>query len=264
MNDLMFKNVIVEIVVLNGVPYFNPYHVGVCLGLSNSTVRDHIANMNSKQVVKLTNSKVDNIDFRKLHNTGENFLTESGVYKLIFKSNKEQAEEFQNWVTDDVLPMIRQTGVYISEKERLQLKLFSDDKGVVVDAHKKLIQLETKPLLEQLEEQAPEVAFAKAIGKSSTLISVAELSNLMSQNGVEIGRNRLFEWLRANGYLVKQKGPRRNLPTQRAIDLGILKMIEDPAKDYHGNPVINKMTMVTPKGQQYFLNKFLSEEKKGA
>ena len=260
----MFKNVIVEIVVLNGVPYFNPYHVGVCLGLSNSTVRDHIANMNSKQVVKLTNSKVDNIDFRKLHNTGENFLTESGVYKLIFKSNKEQAEEFQNWVTDDVLPMIRQTGVYISEKERLQLKLFSDDKGVVVDAHKKLIQLETKPLLEQLEEQAPEVAFAKAIGKSSTLISVAELSNLMSQNGVEIGRNRLFEWLRANGYLVKQKGPRRNLPTQRAIDLGILKMIEDPAKDYHGNPVINKMTMVTPKGQQYFLNKFLSEEKKGA
>ena len=264
MNDLMFKNVVVEMIVLNGVPYFNPYHVGVCLGLSNSTVRDHIANMNSKQVVKLTNSIVDNTDFRKLHNTGENFLTESGVYKLIFKSNKEQAEEFQNWVTDDVLPMIRQTGVYISEKERLQLKLFSDDKGVVVDAHKKLIQLETKPLLEQLEEQAPDVAFAKAIGKSSTLISVAELSNLMSQNGVEMGRNRLFDWLRVNGYLVKQKGPRRNLPTQRAIDLGVLKMIEDPAKDYHGNPVINKTTMVTPKGQQYFLNKFLLEEKKGA
>ncbi|MCU7200801.1 phage antirepressor KilAC domain-containing protein [Turicibacter sanguinis] len=264
MNDLMFKNVVVEMIVLNGVPYFNPYHVGVCLGLSNSTVRDHIANMNSKQVVKLTNSIVDNTDFRKLHNTGENFLTESGVYKLIFKSNKEQAEEFQNWVTDDVLPMIRQTGVYISEKERLQLKLFSDDKGVVVDAHKKLIQLETKPLLEQLEEQAPDVAFAKAIGKSSTLISIAELSNLMSQNGVEMGRNRLFEWLRVHGYLVKQKGPRRNLPTQRAIDLGILKMIEDPAKDYHGNPVINKTTMVTPKGQRYFLNKFLLEEKKGA
>ncbi|WP_317327155.1 phage antirepressor KilAC domain-containing protein, partial [Turicibacter sanguinis] len=100
--------------------------------------------------------------------------------------------------------------------------------------------------------------------KSSTLISVAELSNLMSQNGVEMGRNRLFDWLRVNGYLVKQKGPRRNLPTQRAIDLGILKMVEDPAKDYHGNPVINKTTMVTPKGQQYFLNKFLLAEKKGA
>lgn len=264
MNNLMFKNVVVEMIVLNGIPYFNPYHVGVCLGLSASTVRDYVANMNDRQVRKLKNSDVENTDIRKLNNAGENFLTESGVYKLIFKSNKEQAEEFQNWVTDDVLPMIRQTGSYISEKERLQLKLFSDDKGIVVDAHKKLIQLETKPLLERLEEQAPDVAFAKAIGKSSTLISVAELSNLMSQNGVEMGRNRLFEWLRVNGYLVKQKGPRRNLPTQRAIDLGILKMIEDPAKDYHGNPVINKTTMVTPKGQQYFLNKFLLAEKKGA
>ena len=264
MNELMFKNVVVEMIVLNGVPYFNPYHVGICLGLSNSTVRDYVSQMNDRQVRKFKNSDVENTDIRKLNNAGENFLTESGVYKLIFKSNKEQAEEFQNWVTDDVLPMIRQTGSYISEKERLQLKLFSDDKGIVVDAHKKLIQLETKPLLELLEEQAPHVAFAKAIGKSSTLISIAELSNLMSQNGVEMGRNRLFEWLRVHGYLVKQKGPRRNLPTQRAIDLGILKMIEDPAKDYHGNPVINKMTMVTPKGQQYFLNKFLLEEKKGA
>lgn len=264
MNELMFKNVVVEMIVLNGVPYFNPYHVGICLGLSNSTVRDYVSQMNDRQVRKFKNSDVENTDIRKLNNAGENFLTESGVYKLIFKSNKEQAEEFQNWVTDDVLPMIRQTGSYISEKERLQLKLFSDDKGIVVDAHKKLIQLETKPLLERLEEQAPHVAFAKAIGKSSTLISIAELSNLMSQNGVEMGRNRLFEWLRVHRYLVKQKGPRRNLPTQRAIDLGILKMIEDPAKDYHGNPVINKMTMVTPKGQQYFLNKFLLEEKKGA
>ena len=238
MKNLMFKNIMVEMVVLNGIPYFNPYHVGVCLGLGESAVRMALSKMTHKQVVKLTNSAVKDIDIRKLNNAGENFLTESGVYKLIFKSNKEQAEEFQ--------------------------KLFSDDKGIVVDAHKKLIQLETKPLLEQLEEQAPDVAFAKAIGKSSTLISVAELSNLMSQNGVEMGRNRLFDWLRVNGYLVKQKGPRRNLPTQRAIDLGILKMIEDPAKDYHGNPVINKMTMVTPKGQQYFLNKFLLAEKKGA
>ena len=264
MKNLMFKNVVVEMVVLNGIPYFNPYHVGICLGLGESAVRMALSKMTHKQVVKLKNSDVKDIDIRKLNNAGENFVTESGVYKLIFKSNKEQAEEFQNWVTDDVLPMIRQTGVYISEKERLQLKLFSDDKGIVVDAYKKLIQLETKPLLEQLEEQAPDVAFAKAIGKSSTLISVAELSNLMSQNGVEMGRNRLFDWLRVNGYLVKQKGPRRNLSTQRAIDLGILKMVEDPAKDYHGNPVINKTTMVTPKGQQYFLNKFLLAEKKGA
>ena len=118
--NLMFKNVVVEMVVLNGIPYFNPYHVGICLGLGESAVRMALSKMTHKQVVKLKNSDVKDIDIRKLNNAGENFVTESGVYKLIFKSNKEQAEEFQNWVTDDVLPMIRQTGVYISEKERLQ------------------------------------------------------------------------------------------------------------------------------------------------
>lgn len=264
MNNLMFKNVMVEMVVLNGIPYFNPYHVGVCLGLGESAVRMALSKMTHKQVVKLTNSDVKDIDIRKLNNAGENFLTESGVYKLIFKSNKEQAEQFQNWVTDDVLPMIRQTGSYIGEKERLQLKLFSEDKEVVVDAHKKLIQLETKPLLEQLEDQASDVAFARAIGECSTLISIAELANLISQNGIEMGRNRLFEWLRGNGYLVKQKGERRNLPTQKSTELGVLKMIERPYDHPSGEKLIRKMSMVTPKGQQYFLNKFLLEEKKGA
>lgn len=70
--------------------------------------------MNDKQVIKLTNSKIGIADFRKLHNTGENFLTESGVYKLIFKSRKQEAEKFQDWVTDEVLPNIRKTGGYIT------------------------------------------------------------------------------------------------------------------------------------------------------
>lgn len=150
-----------------------------------------------------------------------------------------------------------------NEKASLLLAIYEGGQ-LGVSASKQLVKIETKELQEQIEEQAPKVAFAEAVGKSSTLISIAELSNLISQNGVDMGRNRLFEWLRTNGYLVKQKGPRRNLPTQRSIDLGVLKMIEDPANDYHGNPVINKTTMVTPKGQQYFLNKFLLKEKKGA
>lgn len=149
------------------------------------------------------------------------------------------------------------------EKASLLLAIYEGGQ-LGVSASKQLVKIETKGLQEQIEEQAPKVAFAEAVGECSTLISIAELATLISQNGVDIGRNRLFDWLRANGYLVKQNGPRRNLPTQRAIDLGVLKMIEDPAKDYHGNPVINKVTMVTPKGQQYFLKKFLFEHKKGA
>lgn len=111
MNNLMiFENKPVEVFEWNGQVLFNHKHVGECLGIKN--VNDNIRNMNEKQVVKLTNSKIGKSDFRKLHNTGENFLTESGVYKLIFKSKKKEAERFQDWVTDEVLPQIRRTGSY--------------------------------------------------------------------------------------------------------------------------------------------------------
>lgn len=113
MNDLMiFEGNQVEIFEFEGKVLFNPRHVGNCLGLTESAIKMAISEMNEKQVIKLTNSKVNTTDFRKLHNTGENFLTESGVYKLIFKSRKEAAERFQDWVTDEVLPTIRQTGEY--------------------------------------------------------------------------------------------------------------------------------------------------------
>jgi Prophage antirepressor len=113
MNNLMiFENKPVEIFEFNGQVLFNPYHCGECLDLSPEGVRKAITRMNEKQVIKLTNSKVTDSNFRKLHNTGENFLTESGVYKLIFKSKKAEAEKFQDWVTDEVLPSIRKTGSY--------------------------------------------------------------------------------------------------------------------------------------------------------
>lgn len=107
---MMFEGKQVEVFEFQGKVLFNPKHVAECLGIKN--VNDNISKMNEKQVVKLTNSIIGETDFRKLHNTGENFLTESGVYKLIFKSHKEEAERFQDWVTDVVLPSIRKTGTY--------------------------------------------------------------------------------------------------------------------------------------------------------
>lgn len=120
---MVFENHEVEIFELNGKVLFNPRHVGECLDLTDSAVRMAIAEMNEKQVVKLTNESIVNtIDFRKLHNTGENFLTESGVYKLIFKSRKPEAEKFQDWVTDEVLPSIRKTGGYGAENDLLHFQ----------------------------------------------------------------------------------------------------------------------------------------------
>ncbi|EGT4252312.1 TPA: toxin Bro [Clostridioides difficile] len=131
---MMFEEKKVEVLEYNGQVLFNPYDCGRCLELSDSAIRNHLSKMNDTQAVLLKNSNVLDKDFRKLHNTGEKFLTESGVYKLIFKSKKEEAERFQDWISDEVLPAIRQTGAYItnnadpdklrekaSEIEKLQL-----------------------------------------------------------------------------------------------------------------------------------------------
>ena len=108
----------VEIFEYKGEILFNPKDVAKCLDISVITVRDHIRRFNENQVIKLTNKNILEVgltNFRKLNNAGENFLKEAGVYKLIFKSRKPDAEKFQDWVTDEVLPQIRKTGGYIDE-----------------------------------------------------------------------------------------------------------------------------------------------------
>ena len=128
MNELMiFEGHEVEVFEFNGQVLFNPYHVGECLEISPEGVRKAITRMNDKQVVKLTNSAVSKADsrisdvtksnIRKLNNAGENFLTESGVYKLVFKSHKPNAEKFTNWIADEVLPTLRKTGSYEMPKQ---------------------------------------------------------------------------------------------------------------------------------------------------
>jgi len=119
MHELMiFEGHEVEVFELNGAVLFNPYHVGECLEMAPGTVKDHMSKMNKKQVVKVKNSDVGLTNFRKLNNAGENFLTESGVYKLVFKSRKPNAEVFTDWVTDEVLPTLRETGSYEMPKAK--------------------------------------------------------------------------------------------------------------------------------------------------
>lgn len=150
MNNLMiFENKPVEVFELEGQVLFNPYHVGECLELKESAVRMAISKMNEKQVIKLTNLDVKEIDIRKLNNAGENFLTESGVYKLIFKSKKKEAENFQDWVTDEVLPQIRKTGFYQSEQKVIEglngmvenLKKTIDDNKETIKEYKSMCKI---------------------------------------------------------------------------------------------------------------------------
>lgn len=137
MNELMiFEGHEVEVIELNGEVLFNPYHVGACLELAESSVRNYLANMNGKQAIKVKNSDVRDKDIRKLNNAGEKFLTESGVYKLVFKSHKPNAEKFTDWIADEVLPSIRKTGSYsqneksVIEQATYVLRFVADDMKV--------------------------------------------------------------------------------------------------------------------------------------
>ena len=137
MNDLMiFEGNEVEVFEFDGQVLFNPYHVGACLEIGENGVKAAVSKMNDKQVVKLTNSKVAKYNFRKLHNTGENFITESGVYKLVFKSHKPNAEKFTDWVADEVLPALRQTGHYEMKKQRTTKNVHTESLSAVNNAVK--------------------------------------------------------------------------------------------------------------------------------
>lgn len=137
MNDLMvFEGHEVEVFDFEGQILFNPYHVGKCLELAESSVRNYLAKMNSKQAVLLKNSDVQNRDIRKLNNAGEKLLTESGVYKLVFKSHKPNAEKFTDWIADEVLPALRKTGHYEMQKQRTIKKVHTESLSAVNNAVK--------------------------------------------------------------------------------------------------------------------------------
>lgn len=106
----------------------------------------------------------------------------------------------------------------------------------------------------------PKAIFADAVSVSETSILVGELAKLLKQNGVEIGQNRLFAWLRQNGYLISRKGTDYNMPTQKSMNLGLFKIKETSIQHSDGHVTVNKTPKVTGKGQQYFINKFLAEK----
>ncbi|WP_195264067.1 phage antirepressor KilAC domain-containing protein [Clostridium sp. 1001275B_160808_H3] len=256
MNNLMvFENHNVEVFEWDGQILFNTKHVAECLDIAD--VNSSIRAFNGKQVKKLKNSDVHDMHIRKLNNAGENFLTESGVYKLIFKSKKKEAEKFQDWVTDEVLPTIRNNGAYMTENT-LEKALTSPDFLIQLATSLKEEQEKRRLLEEEKKVNAPKVIFADAVSTSSSSILVGELAKLLKQNGVDTGQNKLFSWLRNNGYLIKRKGTDYNMPTQRAMDQGLFEIKETPIVHSDGHITVSKTTKVTGKGQQYFINKFIN------
>jgi len=122
-------------------------------------------------------------------------------------------------------------------------------------ADRKIIDLQ-----ERIQLDKPKVIFADAVAASHTSILIGELSKLINQNGIKIGQNRLFEWLRENGYLIKRKGTDFNMPTQYSMELGLLEIKERTINNADGSIRTTKTPKVTGKGQQYFINKFVKND----
>lgn len=186
-------------------------------------------------------------------------ISEAGLYKLIFKSDMPNAEEFSDWVSEDVLPSIRKHGAYMTPAA-IERALLNPDTVIGLATELKQERAARMNLEGENTRLRPKALFADAVSASDTTILVGDLAKLLRQNGVEIGANRLFKWLRRNGYLIRREGADYNSPTQKAVDQGLFKIKESTHINGDGNPIVTKTPRVTGKGQRYFLDKFLAPE----
>ncbi len=186
------------------------------------------------------------------------FIPEAMVYKLAFKAGNSTAEKFQDWLAMEVLPAIRKHGIYATDNV-IEQTLKDPDYIITVLTEYKKEKEQNLLLQQQVEVDKPKVLFADSVAGSDNSILVGELAKILKQNGVDIGQNRLFKWLRNNGYLIKKSGESYNLPTQKSMDLKILEIKKRIINNPDGSSKVSRTPKVTGKGQQYFVNKFLGE-----
>jgi len=191
------------------------------------------------------------------------YVNESGMYALVLGSKLQSAKEFKRWLTKDVLPSIRKHGIYATETT-IDSIIADPDNGIKLltalkeeRQQRKLAEDKVALLEEVTRVQAPKVVFADAITGSQTNILIRDLAKLIQQNGYNIGEKRLYQWLRDNGYLCTF-GQNYNKPMQRYVEQGLF-FIKEGAHSESGVVVSNFTTMVTGKGQQYFINKFINQ-----
>lgn len=242
MNDLqLFNNPefgAVRAVEVDGEPWFVGKDVAQALGYNDTdqALRKHVDDED-----KLT---------RRFDWSGQGrsmtTINESGLYSLVLSSKLPGAKKFKRWVTAEVLPTIRKTGGYQLPKD------YPSALRALADATEKLLAVETEN-----EANRPKVLFADAVSTAKTSILVGELAKLLKQNGVDIGQNRLFGWLRENGFLIRRNGTDFNMPTQKSMDLGLFEIKETVVSHADGHTSVNKTPKVTGKGQQYFVQRFL-------
>ena len=183
-------------------------------------------------------------------------LTEQGLYFFLGRSDKKKATAYQIWIASEVVPSIRKHGFYATP-EAIENIIGNPDAFIQILQEYKNEKTKRIQLEKQAKIDKPKVAFADAVHSSDGYILIGSLAKLLRQNGIDIGQNRLFQWLRDNGFLCSRKGDMFNAPTQRAIEMGLFKIQENIMLHKDGSCFTSFTTKVTGKGQLYFIDCFL-------
>ena len=233
----------------HGEPWFVGKDVAEILGYSDSygALKKHVDDEDKQ------NCQNDSFETPR----GMTVINESGLYSLILSSKLPGAKEFKRWVTAEVLPSIRKNGAYINGQENMSAeqliaKALVAAQKIIDDKERQIKQKD-----EHIKIMEPKARFADAVSASDTSILVGEFAKILRQNGMDIGQNRLFDWLRKQGYLCT-RGSMRNAPTQKSMDLGLFEVKERTITEPNGAVRTVRTTKITGKGQQYFINKFLA------
>ncbi|MBU8983434.1 phage antirepressor [Bifidobacterium bifidum] len=231
-----------------GEPWFVAKDVCDILELTNPAVA--LQSLDDDEKTNLSNSYVWSEPGRR-----PLIISEPGLYRLVMRSRKPEAKEFQRWVTHEVLPQIRRTGGYIPTTDA------DDDMTILAKAvmiGQRTMEAQKRKIAAQqtrIVELEPKARFADAVAASDGTCLVGELAKMLRQNGMDIGQNRLFRLLQADGYLGKS-GSNRNVPTQRAMDLGLFRIKETTVTHADGHTTVSRTPKVTGKGQRYFIDRY--------
>lgn len=255
MNELQifdFKGQKVRTTVLNGEPWFVGKDVAEILGYTNPSkaLIDHVD----------AEDKLNNESLLSLGQRGGWLISESGLYSLVLSSQLPKAKEFKRWVTHEVIPTIRAHGAYMTP-EAIEKTLTNPDFIISLATELKQERAQRLALEAQAALDRPKTIFADAVSESKTCILIGVLAKLLKQNGVNIGQNRLFAWMRNHGWLIKS-GEGKNTPTQKAMEMKLFEVKEGTHIAPDGHSIITRTTKVTGKGQQFFINAFLGQSKK--
>lgn len=234
----------------NGEPWFVAKDVCDILGIRTDTVRvicdaEDVSEANPNTIGVAQNGGRQPI-----------IVSEPGLYALVLKSRKPEAKEFKYWVTHEVLPSIRRHGAYATDKV-IDRIIEDPDFGITLLTQLKDERAKRLDAERTIEAQRPKVLFAESVETSDGSILVGELARDLRQSGVDIGQNRLFGWLRGNGYLISRRGESWNQPTQRALDMGLFEVKTRTINEPNGSTRVTRTTKVTGKGRVYFTNLFL-------